>query len=110
MASDRTAPARFPSIRRALLRLHGDLFKVASRLNLDLFPDQLDVLEIMVLISEDRRFFRHHGFDLKSVAREVFRLLTFRRHGGASTIDMQLIRTITGYRKRTISRKLYEIL
>ncbi|MDB5734391.1 MAG: hypothetical protein JWN16_1028 [Alphaproteobacteria bacterium] len=110
MSLNRTAPARFPSVRRALLRVHADLFKIGAQMRLDLFPAQLSELEIMVLISEDRRFFRHHGFDIKSIAREMFRMLTFRRHGGASTIDMQLVRTITGYRERTASRKLYEML
>lgn len=32
-----------------------------------------------------------------------------KRHGGASTIDMQLFRTITQRYERTISRKLFEI-
>ena len=75
----------------------------------DIFPTQLSIVEIMVLISEDRRFFQHRGFDVRSMFRELLRLLTFRRHGGASTIDMQLVRTITGYRERTLRRKLYEI-
>ena len=31
------------------------------------------------------------------------------KHGGASTIDMQFVRTATGFREKTIRRKLYEI-
>jgi monofunctional biosynthetic peptidoglycan transglycosylase len=36
--------------------------------------------------------------------------MTFRRHGGASTIDMQFVRTATGYRQKTLRRKIYEII
>lgn len=103
------APDNLPIFNRALARLQTDLVKIAGRMRAECYPKRLDLLDIMVLIGEDRRFFYHPGFDLKSVVRESIRLLTFRRHGGASTIDMQLVRTITGYRKRTISRKLYEI-
>jgi len=42
--------------------------------------------------------------------REMLRFLTFRKYGGASTIDMQFVRTVTGYRERTLRRKLYEML
>jgi membrane peptidoglycan carboxypeptidase len=63
----------------------------------------------MTLILEDRRFFDHRGIDTKSAIREISRAITFRRHGGASTIDMQFVRTATGYRQKTIRRKLYEI-
>lgn len=99
-----------PLFKRFLPRLHADLSKIADRMHVEHLPERLDLLEIMVLIAEDRRFFRHLGVDLKSVTREAFRFVTFQRHGGASTIDMQLVRTITGYRQRTISRKLYEMM
>ena len=35
--------------------------------------------------------------------------MTFQRAGGASTIDMQFVRTATGFKDPTIRRKLYEI-
>ncbi|MGB0085206.1 MAG: biosynthetic peptidoglycan transglycosylase [Rhodomicrobiaceae bacterium] len=64
----------------------------------------------MVLLLEDRRFFEHKGVDIWAFGRELFHIFTFRKHGGASTIDMQLVRTITGYRERTVARKLYEMI
>lgn len=73
-------------------------------------PTAIGPLELMVIALEDRRFFRHSGVDWRSVLREVSRALTFRKHGGFSTIDMQFVRTITGYRRRTIRRKVYEIV
>jgi len=68
----------------------------------------LSRLEVMVLNLEDRRFFRHCGVDAWSVAREVIKLIRGRKYGGASTIDMQFVRTATGYRALTLKRKLYE--
>jgi membrane peptidoglycan carboxypeptidase len=64
----------------------------------------------MTIVLEDRRFFRHFGVDWRSVLREISRALTFRAHGGFSTIDMQFVRTATGFRQHTIRRKVYEIV
>jgi membrane peptidoglycan carboxypeptidase len=72
-------------------------------------PVAVSALELMTIVLEDRRFFRHFGVDWRSILREVARALTFRAHGGFSTIDMQLVRTATGFRQHTIRRKLYEI-
>lgn len=90
-------------------RLRNDLARIRS------FEDaqaedrtQLSALEIMTIVLEDRRFFHHFGVDLVSVLREVSRAMSFRKHGGASTIDMQFVRTATGFRQHTIGRKLYE--
>lgn len=62
----------------------------------------------LVLALEDNRFFSHAGVDMVAVIRATAHLLRGRPRGGASTIDMQLARTVTGYRARTLSRKLYE--
>jgi len=98
------------SPRSLLLRVHSDLFKVDRCASPYVYPFQLSCFEEMVLVLEDRRFFRHTGVDLQSVVREFVRACLFLRHGGASTIDMQLVRTVTGYKKRKLSRKLYEML
>jgi membrane peptidoglycan carboxypeptidase len=67
-------------------------------------------VEKMILISEDRRFFRHNGVDYRACLRELLRALTFRKFGGASTIDMQFVRTATGYYENNFRRKIYEML
>jgi membrane peptidoglycan carboxypeptidase len=99
-------------IRAALLRIHTDLLRIHRRV--DTWADyrfyEFSNLEKMVVVLEDRRFFNHAGIDLISCARELSRALIFRRHGGASTIDMQFVRTATGYYQKTIGRKLYEML
>jgi 1A family penicillin-binding protein len=64
-----------------------------------------------VLAAEDRRFFDHHGSDIR---RTVSAALANLRAGhiveGGSTITQQLVRMSNGDRARTYSRKLREIL
>jgi membrane peptidoglycan carboxypeptidase len=97
--------------RETLTKIHLDLFAVHSQVRtfLAYYPPGLTNLEKLTLVLEDRRFLSHHGIDFKSVVRETLRALTLRRHGGASTIDMQFVRTATGYREWTLFRKLYEM-
>jgi membrane peptidoglycan carboxypeptidase len=98
-------------IRPILLRVHADLFQIHRYADVwsAYYPDELTNLEKLVLALEDRRFMKHAGVDLISIIREISRALRFKRHGGASTIDMQIVRTATGYRTRTLGRKLYEV-
>jgi membrane carboxypeptidase/penicillin-binding protein len=69
---------------------------------------ELSAVELMTIMLEDRHFFEHSGVDPRGVLREIIRVLGGRRHGGASTIDMQFVRTATGYRANAMRRKLYE--
>jgi monofunctional glycosyltransferase len=71
-------------------------------------PNTLTALELMTIALEDRRFFYHRGIDVRSIVRETIKAATGRKHGGASTIDMQFVRTVTGFRAPTIQRKIYE--
>ncbi|WP_395502761.1 biosynthetic peptidoglycan transglycosylase [Ectopseudomonas mendocina] len=102
---------KFVGLRELLLKIHRDLLVVHSYVKpySAHYPDKLSNVEKMVLVLEDRRFLDHYGVDLRSVLRELLRAMKFQRHGGASTIDMQFVRTCTGYRERTIRRKVYEI-
>ena len=68
----------------------------------------LTALELMAIALEDRRFFYHPGVDVPSIVRETIKALKGRKHGGASTIDMQFVRTVTGFRAPTFNRKIYE--
>lgn len=101
---------RFFGPRDLLLQINRDLFKVEYHCALAFEWEELSTFEVMVLILEDRRFSRHIGVDWISCIREIVKAATFRKHGGASTIDMQFVRTVTGYRDLSIKRKLYEIL
>jgi len=107
----RIRPKQLPSFRRALIRIHTDLFTIDGKVML--YAEHLGPLtsfEKLVIVLEDRRFFEHNGVDWLAACREVLKFLTFRRKGGASTIDMQFARTATGFREKTLRRKLYEIM
>jgi membrane carboxypeptidase/penicillin-binding protein PbpC len=103
---------RLPSFRRFLLSLHDDLLRIHDKVDLYAWcwPERLTEFERLVITLEDRRFFRHSGVDLKGVAREFSRILILRKPRGASTIDMQFVRTATGRYERSVRRKLREIL
>lgn len=103
---------QYPSLRRWLLQLHSDLLIIHDAIDpcVTEYPLKLSDFERLVLTLEDRRFFNHMGIDWRRFVRDALRAITFRTHGGASTIDMQLVRTATGYRDRKIRRKLYEVL
>ncbi len=63
----------------------------------------------LLISGEDHRFFSHGGIDLIAVCRALWRGLVFRRREGASTIEMQLVRVLTGRYERTFRRKVREI-
>ena len=91
-------------------RLRSDLSRIDQNVRATQLASApaLTALELMTIALEDRRFFSHPGVDARSVLREMLRMLAGRKHGGASTIDMQFVRTVTGFREPTAKRKVYE--
>lgn len=63
-----------------------------------------------IIALEDRRFFKHKGIDAISSVRELIKFFTRQKFGGASTIEMQLCRTVTNLRGITLHRKIYEMI
>jgi penicillin-binding protein 1A len=62
--------------------------------------------------AEDRRLFEHDGVDARGLARAAVRTFVDRRREGASTIDMQVARTVCGSvmpRDHTVIGKMSEI-
>lgn len=96
------------SLRSSLLRLHEDIISLQEISAFISNDPQLTLVEKAVIVLEDRRFFTHCGFDWKSIFREFIKAISFRRHGGASTIDIQLFRTISKRYERTLRRKIRE--
>lgn len=96
-------------MRRFLVRTHEDLIKIHRACWFDSGSSELSEIEKLVVVLEDHRFFRHNGVDLISFCREFLRMLLGQKHGGASTIDMQFVRTVTEYREKSIGRELYEM-
>jgi monofunctional biosynthetic peptidoglycan transglycosylase len=61
-----------------------------------------------VLAGEDQRFLSHNGFDFIELREAVEDMVTTRRMRGASTITMQVARTVFLWPSRTWFRKLTE--
>ncbi len=70
-----------------------------------------DYVAQAVVATEDRRFYRHRGFDPLGIARAVIGVLTFNYAGGGSTITQQLARNMFDEIsfERRYSRKFKEI-
>jgi len=79
------------------------LFNIIDSCDLSLTDREMIILA--VVCAEDRRYFSHSGVSYLSIIRAIYR-----RHGGASTINMQLVRVVTGRYEISISRKLREII
>lgn len=69
-----------------------------------------DRLILFLVQAEDRRFFKHHGFDPLATFRAIIKHTFFSSREGASTIEQQLVRVITGRYEYTIERKIREII
>lgn len=66
------------------------------------------VLQAMLVTGEDHRFYSHFGIDFIAVCRAIWRTVVCGRREGASTIEMQLVRVLTGRYERILSRKIRE--
>lgn len=65
----------------------------------------------MLLVSgEDHRHAYHPGFDIRAIGRALWRRVRYHCREGASTIEQQIVRVLTGHFERTIWRKFREIL
>lgn len=64
----------------------------------------------MLILAEDHRFYMHLGVDLVGIARAIIKNIFSNKTEGGSTIEQQLVRTITGDYRRKISRKFKEML
>ncbi len=67
-------------------------------------------LERLTLALEDRYYLSHSGIDWRAIPRVVRQILSFKRIGGVSTIEQQLVRTVLERRERTLKRKSRELL
>lgn len=100
-------------IRNFLITINQDLFSIREKIEEISYTqkisyDNYDELHYLVMALEDRRFLKHCGVDFRSILRECIKFFLRKKFGGASTIDMQMVRTITGFKERTLYRKLYE--
>lgn len=72
-------------------------------------PNLQTITELLIL-GEDRRFFKHIGFDIFGICRAIVQIVIFRKIEGASTIEQQLVRVLIGDFRRSVPRKVKEII
>jgi len=111
--SDIVRPGTKDPVGRAMLEpeciaeIFDDLYEDRTIVRLDECPKYLIDA---VITTEDRRFYRHRGIDVRSLARAGFANL---RHGGitegGSTITQQLVKNLFLTHKRTFSRKIRDM-
>ena len=102
-----------PSQITRLLDRRGDLFRSYSvQKRIMLAEGEVpEVFERVLLSAEDRNFYSHAGFDIIGVLRAT--LQNWRRgerFSGASTLTMQVARTLFLHREKVWSRKIQETL
>ena len=66
-----------------------------------------ELIKDYVVAAEDHRFFLHSGVDFYAIGRAIFRFSSGMVEG-ASTIEQQFVRTVTGRTERTFKRKVWE--
>ncbi len=74
------------------------------------FDDLPDHLIKATLAIEDKNFYKHHGFDLKGIARAGYNTLLKRKLQGGSTLTQQLVKNALLTPERTIQRKIKEAI
>jgi len=72
-------------------------------------PISPHLLQFLIL-GEDHRYFSHSGVDYLAICRAIWRRIFWGVREGASTIEMQTVRVLTGHYECTIQRKAREIL
>ena len=98
------------SINAQWRQLRNAIDKLQSELDSTDFPLPTPQMCKFLIVGEDRRIHRHPGVDVLALCRAVWKTVFCRSRQGASTIAMQLVRTILGRRERTLRRKLMEIV
>ncbi len=69
-------------------------------------PDHL--IQAFIAI-EDKRFYQHHGVDVRRTVAAALGYLTGKSSFGGSTVTQQLVKNLTGHDETTVDRKLREI-
>lgn len=96
-------------LRREWIDLRVQLAKVyRSCVGVDCFRPSTMAQQLLIL-GEDHRFYSHGGIDPIAICRAIWRGVFLSKPEGASTIEMQIIRVVSGRYERTLRRKIREI-
>jgi len=105
---------RVPKTITKVLDRNGDVIGVFAEENRVVIPfgDIPRAFVGAVIATEDSDFMNHGGVSARGLMRAGFNFVTSlgRRREGASTLTMQLVRTVTAKRQRRLDRKLKEII
>ena len=105
---------RVPKTITKVLDRNGDVIGVFAEENRVVIPfgDIPRAFVGAVIATEDSDFMNHGGISARGVVRAGFNFITSfgQRREGASTLTMQLVRTVTAKRQRRLDRKLKEII
>lgn len=85
---------------------------IEERMKIEYFSndESLNILSNILISAEDHRFKFHLGFDLIAIFRAIRNNILYNKREGASTIEQQLVRTLTNNFEKNLSRKIKEIL
>ena len=103
---------RLPQMTVLLDRNGGRLYSFAEQRRTPVTLDKISPIFVKALLAtEDPRFERHIGIDLKAIARAGLATATTLHFGqGGSTITQQLARDTFLYPSKTVTRKLREMI
>lgn len=102
-----------------ILKILRSLFSNSYERLLDTYSKELKIQSIdgvhglalnYLIAVEDRRYMFHCGVDIFGISRAIVRIIFSKKIEGASTIEQQLVRVLTGRYERTMSRKMLEIV
>ena len=92
-----------PQVTKELIRENYISSQVVSD---DQIPDDL---KHAVVAMEDRRFYKHHGVDIKALVRSALNNLVTSSTQGGSTIDMQVSKNLLTSEDKTYKRKVLDM-
>lgn len=72
--------------------------------------DLPDYLQKATVSSEDKNFYRHHGFDFGGILRAAYNIVFHQTLQGGSTITQQLVKNALLNPERTVRRKIREAI
>ncbi len=89
-----------------LYEIHGD--KKRTLIEFDQIPQYIKHATVAI---EDKDFFKHHGFDVRGIARAgVYNVTHKQKMQGGSTITQQFVKNAILTPERTFSRKIKELI
>ena len=89
------------------LKFTIDQIRIEYQKNAHIHPSE--TMSTLLILGEDHRFRYHCGVDPIALCRATWRTYGCGHREGASTIAMQLVRTLTGQYEKTLARKFDEI-